>query len=148
MQKASEHTLLDLCVLHMRDIQLQQLYIRYWSWNYTDVSGFQRSTKHPGLPTEGRKAEQTALQEHNGAILSKWWGRTFTMAGNTALNSNRRPGHSSAEFKSNFESLLRTNSGAANCALTFTVDKQIAKLKKFIKGEGEFLRTPCVAIAS
>jgi hypothetical protein len=41
MQKASEHTLLDLCVLHMHDIQLQQLYIRYWSWNYTDVSGFQ-----------------------------------------------------------------------------------------------------------
>ena len=40
MQKASEHTLLDLCVLHMHDIQLQQLYIRYWSWNYTDVSGF------------------------------------------------------------------------------------------------------------
>jgi len=51
-----------------------------------------RSTKHPGLPTEGRKAEQTASQEHNGAILSKWWGRTFTMAGNTALNSNRRQG--------------------------------------------------------
>ena len=25
MHKASEHTLLDLCVLHMQDIQLQQL---------------------------------------------------------------------------------------------------------------------------
>ena len=40
MQKASEHTLLNLCVLHMQDIQLQHLCLRYWSWNYTDISDF------------------------------------------------------------------------------------------------------------
>ena len=40
MRKASEHTLLDLCVLDMHDIQLQQLCIRYWNWNNVDVSDF------------------------------------------------------------------------------------------------------------
>ena len=54
MQKASEHTLLDLCVLHMQDIQLQQLYIRYWSWNYADVSDFNPASTL--LPAKCRKS--------------------------------------------------------------------------------------------
>ena len=74
MQKASEHTLLDLCVLHMHDIQLQQLYIRYWSWNYTDVSDF-----HPAstlLPAKCRKILKETAKNCKQVCN---WGPTFGM---------------------------------------------------------------------
>ena len=43
---AGIYTLLDLCVVHLQDNSMQQLNIRYWSWNHTSGNDLHPASMH------------------------------------------------------------------------------------------------------